>query len=519
MKSPYTIQDILLQTSQLIVYRVHDENGHSLALTRLLFNEREQGKLAAGAFENALEALKQLNHSCLRRALDGGLDEIDGAPWIITQFWEGDPLKTRHEAGNFNYEGKTRLEAQARNLMEFLGGYAGALNFSANEVIDTKASDGSALETFTMDLREWLLGWIRGDELVFERNPELGLARLSGSLPVTAPAISPVAPVVTQPLLTASLAPQVPLSSASSGSPVGLIAILTLLAGGIGGGAWWAMKDKEDKAASVEVAMVEEVEKKPAAVKEEISKSELARPVPQPEVASGPKQVSVSEPEVKLPISEKPEKVEGWLENRPDEGAIDDVSATDLEERKKQLDNWIYAQGRVAEVTEEGRLIFEVLKEGEAALEVELQGGEMPEVQGKDISVVGRLKTADLLIAPDASSIEILEEGEIVRLKEFYTVEDEETIKTLEGEKITLKATVLRSEASGSEKTIYLIFTDVKPFLAAAISNKPEEHGIDMEYFESLIGKEVSVTGIAEAESRDRRFIFRIFGKDDLKVE
>lgn len=505
MKSPYSIEDVLLQSPQLIVYRVVDQHGHSFALTRLLFNEREQGKLAAGGFENALEALKELDHSCLRRALDGGLDEIDGAPWIVTQLWEGDPVKARHEAGNFDYEGKARLETQARNLIESLGGYAGALSFNPSEVIDTKASDGSIVETFSMDLREWLLGWIRSDELFFERNPELGLARLLGTLPVAA---SVVAPAVTQALPTAPLAPQVPLSSASSGSPVGLIAILTLLAGGIGAGAWWAMKDKDElvKVAKIEAAAAI-VKKKPLSDKRKAPAQKSSFKAKPTQVA----QVAKAEPPK---LESKPK-----LQARPPASEIEEVNAGHPKKIKSLVGHWVALEGKISRRNKKGHWILtNTLEDGESMKIVyEGEESEIGEVAGRDLIATGIITSARSLKVVSKDDLEFLDE-ERVKV-EFYTIKDEEGIKDLEGEKITLKATVLRTEASSSEKTIYLIFTDEKPYLAAAISNKPEEHGIDMDYFDSLVGKEVSVTGIAEAESRDRRFIFRINGKDDLKVE
>lgn len=517
MKSLYSIEDVLLQTSQLIVYRVVGQDGHSLALTRLLFNEREQGQLAAGGFENALEALKQLDHSCLRRALDGGLDEVDGAPWIVTQLWEGDSVKDRYEAGNFNYEGKSRLEAQARNLMESLGGYAGALSFNPVEVIDTKASDGSIVETFSMDFREWLLGWIRSDEVLFERNPELGLARLLGALPVTTPAI---APAVMQPVSTvASLSPQVPLSSASSGSPVGLIAILTLLAAGIGGGAWWAMKDKGGDS---EVAIVNEVEeeqkpvfekKMPAQVKEKSSQPKPAKKEPEMVTAVEPKQAAVSEPE-EDPDSEFPSS-----SKRPDMGEMVELNASDLEKVSQSVGRWVIMRGKISSFSKDDDWVLESAGEDQPPIQVNFRGAKNEEVLGKSVEMIGYLESEKSLQLYKEGDFEILDEVDLIEIEgRVFTIEDEADVRLLTGASISFQAEVLKFHES--KATFYLEFTDGNEKLAARSYKQAVEGKITKEFFESLVGKIITVKGRVFGVNRfGGRFEIVVEELDQIKVE
>lgn len=275
MKSKYRIEDILHQSGQQVVYRVTDASGQNFALTRLIFGEAELGGLEDGVFEKAFEALKQFDHPCLRKVLDAGQDEVDRAPWIVTEWWDAPSVLQRYEDGNFKHEDKVRLEGQVRSLMEALGGFAATIKFDISQVVGIEAQDGSKVETFTLDLGEWFLVYARTGDAHFDRNPELGLARLLGKLPVSAPLVSAAD---AGPPSTYSPQHQVVVPT-GGGFSIVIVATVILLAAAVGGGVWFAnqAKDPEAKIALREGAEEEQPE---AALPVEKAAAVAVKPVP-----------------------------------------------------------------------------------------------------------------------------------------------------------------------------------------------------------------------------------------------
>lgn len=593
MKSDYRIEEVLNQSGQQIVYRVSNASGQSFALTRIIFGEAELGGLEDGVFEKALAAAKQLDHPCLRKVLDGGVDEVDHAPWIVTQWWDAKSAKQRHQDGEFLYEDKVRLEGQARNLMEGLGGFAASLKFDPSQVVGIQAQDGTGVETFGLDLREWFAVYSRTGDAHFDRNPELGFARMMGALPVSAPIVSAAqAP---------SALPQALVVSSGSGLSAGWIVMMIFLAGAIGGGTWWATQKKNAKPpiAEVKTERVEVIEKK----------SLVSVPLAEPPVARNSFKVS-DEEKIKTMKGETisltgrllnyesnsnylylhfkkfrkgskrvlavkiPKKIltasrdagffkkvigerilatgevarsgggRGWYvflkdvddllvldqqkpapqipkailkpKERPPAGEIVDVAASDSAAMKKNVGKWVALTGRVVRISRTG-WIFEAETEDGGIISGKLGEGNLSDAVGFTITAIGQLTSESEIVVATKDDIEIDEEGGSFEFKEFYTIKDDQGIRSLEGERLTLEASVLRVEKSGSGSTFYLVFTEERPYLAAAIGSDDEKYGVTYKYLESLVGKKIRVTGNASAERGGRRFILRMGGKDDIE--
>ena len=89
----YEIQDILSQDANGVIFRAVDrESGRDVVLRRFFPRGRDQGGLDAGeqeSFRVTVGKLKEVDHKCLRRVLDGGCDPVDGMPFLVTEWIEG----------------------------------------------------------------------------------------------------------------------------------------------------------------------------------------------------------------------------------------------------------------------------------------------------------------------------------------------------------------------------------------------------------------------------------------------
>ncbi|MGC6582778.1 MAG: hypothetical protein ACON4K_10720 [Akkermansiaceae bacterium] len=495
VKSNYRIEDILHQSAQQIVYRVTDLQGQSLALIRLIFGEAELGGLEDGVFSKALEVLRQLDHPCLRRVVDGGQDEVDGAPWVVTHWSDGPSVKERHEAGGFDREDKITLEGQARSLIEGLEGFAATIKFDAAQIVGIQALDGSKVETFGIDLREWFMVYARTGDAYFDRNPELGLARLLGSLPVSAPMVSSAVAPPPSPA-----ARQVALSSSGSGASTGITVTMILLAVAVGGGFWLAQKKREPES---NVAQSEAV----AQVKEK-SSSGVVHPAAEPTLRDGRTPSA-------FPVKEN--QIPAISVERPPAGEMAEVSAEDSAAMKANVGKWVILTGRVVGTPSNGKWVFEEETEDGKEIIGKLGEGDMSDAIGFKITAVGFLVSEEEFAVVSQKDVEIDKEGGSFEFKEYYTIKNEKKIWELEGERLTLQGKVLRAEKSGSGSTFYLVFTEERPYLAAAIGSDDEKYGVTFKYLESLEGKRIRVTGKAEAERGKKRFILRMSGKDDIE--
>ena len=94
----FEIEDIVTQDKHGIVFRGRlVETDESVAIRRFFPFGKDGGGLeedAGIAFELAAKRLATLEHICLRSVICGGVDPIDAMPFLLTQWVEGDSLKT-----------------------------------------------------------------------------------------------------------------------------------------------------------------------------------------------------------------------------------------------------------------------------------------------------------------------------------------------------------------------------------------------------------------------------------------
>jgi hypothetical protein len=99
----YEILDILAQDASGVVFHAEErDTGRSVVLRRFFPYGPEGGGLQEAeraAYMAALDRVKQLHYPTLRTIIDGGCDPVDGMPFLVTEWVEGqrlsELLKTR----------------------------------------------------------------------------------------------------------------------------------------------------------------------------------------------------------------------------------------------------------------------------------------------------------------------------------------------------------------------------------------------------------------------------------------
>ncbi len=89
-------------------------------------------------FESALAQLMQLNHDCLRSVVNGGLDPVDGYPWVAARWWDGVALTDRVRHHDLTEEELLRIQAYSKSLINALGPIAGTVAFTPASICDLR---------------------------------------------------------------------------------------------------------------------------------------------------------------------------------------------------------------------------------------------------------------------------------------------------------------------------------------------------------------------------------------------
>jgi len=159
MANRFQVQDLVSQTADTVVYRALTKEGTALALTRLrLDSEAVESLRSPGVFEQALAGLRAIKHDHLRVVLDAGQDEVDGYPWLTSQWLEGKPL-SELEVGEKEMR---NLGEQIQSLVADLGEEVNALNFDPQQILTARGENGRLHALFTIDYLRWFKDWAAG---------------------------------------------------------------------------------------------------------------------------------------------------------------------------------------------------------------------------------------------------------------------------------------------------------------------------------------------------------------------
>jgi hypothetical protein len=497
VKNDYQIQELVAQSANMVVYLVTDKEGQRHALTRLVLSEKRLENFLSEQFEAAFAQLKTLEHPCLRGVMDGGLDEVDNQPWVVSQWWEGENLEDRLADQQFGDPELNRLHGLAQVLIEKIAPFAGAIAFQPNLIINTKAADGSSIETFTMDFFLWFDDWAAGVSPGSSVDPNRKLANLVTL--IQGPPISrPIFPTVIEPPAVTRLA------SAKSTGSTGTVLLVAgiLLTLGLGGFAF--LKNRKPK--EPEVTSIEESEKKKA-----------------PKAASGarPRKIEASIPSRPVESSKQTSKLKGrpempdmeWLEENHQ------LSAKDEGRRKELAGKWVNVRGWVEAVSGEGEWTFEIDGSDGVPLKARLEGRSTLKVEGKAVGVIGFLVNRDLLVIPKLWGDDVLADDELLEERNPFTVQDAARIEEMEGRTIRLTGKVVELEEGSTSIFLHFIKVDGEnAILAGKISKKKFTKTHDAEFFEGLVGKNITLAGVV-TKSLSRKGKYILFERNkDLKL-
>ena len=155
--SRFQIQEMLSQDATRVVFLAENTStGEKAALRRFLLsgeNDRDSGVLAA-----AIDRLLTFRHPSIRAVLEGGVDEIDGAPMLVTEWLEGASLGELLENAVLSEEDGLVMVLQALGLLEALEIPAetevAGIDFRAEDVVVLQR-EGEPVVTVWPTLSAW----------------------------------------------------------------------------------------------------------------------------------------------------------------------------------------------------------------------------------------------------------------------------------------------------------------------------------------------------------------------------
>ncbi len=361
---------MVLQSQQVVVYRMVDDAGREYALSRFILPKDVLIALNDGRFPQCLKELMSISHGCLRPVIDGGLDPVDRSPWLATYWWEGKPLQDRLQDKEISGDDVHRIEEHARAVMAGVGQFASFLNFDPGKIVAVQGSAGEVVETFTIDLYQWFLSWATGRPPAPDREPNRQLSGLlskirkniasplprntthvisppqttsmnSGIMPVAGPVTGMIRPVATSAVGTVQHAKQAnamkhnpdPLAAyrkkATTGQKAGVTAAVLFIAAAVGGIGWFVLQERNTKQAIAKKPKEQKVvTPSPEKKVEKISILERLRNKAELERAQA-KKISVDEPVV--PKAIVLEEGDGpTIVGVPDEPEIEEPPSSDL---------------------------------------------------------------------------------------------------------------------------------------------------------------------------------------------
>lgn len=159
----FQIEDHIHQDSSGVIFRAIDtENGRSVALRRFFPFGVDGGGLIDDerkAYNTTIGRLARVHHPALRAVIGGSCDPVDGIPFIVTEWIEGEPLSVLLESAPLDAETAVELISCAIEVCELI---SRALNDEAvwvdvdlETIVRGDASSGRGF-TFWISPLKWL---------------------------------------------------------------------------------------------------------------------------------------------------------------------------------------------------------------------------------------------------------------------------------------------------------------------------------------------------------------------------
>jgi hypothetical protein len=161
--SRFRIEDLISQDSASVVYLgVDEKTGEWAALRRFFLRSGGSVGIAEedqAAFSEAIALLSEVQHPSLRRVLEGGLDEVDGVPYVATEWAEGLILRDILANEPLSPADGELLVRQGLDVAEHMESFFGVgahwLKIHPDSVI-LKASGEGKMFTFSISLDRWM---------------------------------------------------------------------------------------------------------------------------------------------------------------------------------------------------------------------------------------------------------------------------------------------------------------------------------------------------------------------------
>ena len=465
----FQIQEMVHQDSDGVLFQALDkQTGRLVALNRFFLQGKILAKLrkkeegGKSLFDERMAQLKALEVPHVQKVLGGGFDEIDETPYVVAEWVDGMSLKEGFEKKIFSEGEGAAFEAQARATLSALPEELGAAICMTEEEVLTSRDESGGLKTlFRLSPRRYF-GVVGGMNIAKE-DQEKALKLLVERFPVVpsqpVPAAAPselvkseVKETEVKGKLVTGVASTgvVPMASSTPvlksaqksgkagvlwGSLAGLIALL-----GVGGWLVFATSKDEDEVASNEEG-----------VSQERQHSSQKAPLD-----------SALEEE---PVEEK-KTVETPLTR-------EELAAERVENARKEL-----AEAREPNKSRMPNTNAFRIEEKSIEGEIDLFGDEEEN--------------------REEENEENEENEELAEVKEFYTPEDVELLKKIEGEEIDFRGKVSASSRSGGGEGV-LLYLDFgqrskHPFVSFQFENNPTP--VKQEEWDAFIGKEVTVKAV-----------------------
>lgn len=483
MEEQFQIEEMVYQDSHEVVFQAREvSSGHLVALRRFFLEDealdrlRGSGEVGEGPFAEGLAWLQTLAIPGLRKVLGGGFDALDGTPYLIMEWVDGETLEHCAEGGALLEGEGAVFEAQARQTLVALAEeHREAMALEAREVILARALDGSLVTSLTISPRRYF-GRIGGMNFpTVDRQQALRdlKAKFSGGS---------LGDGGSRPDLTSAAGPQ--LASASKGSGAGLLwgslAALLATAGGVG---WLMMGRVEDGPALSETRQGAEL------VAAKAPKEPAGLAPSESTVAPGSETVA-AKPDEEVRDQEKAEEAEEaeMAQRAAQVAALAAAAREDLAAPEKRVPPQLPAKSTAFVVDEKKR-------EGE--IDADELFGQGPPPEEKPEEVAGREAVAE---APEPTPIAATNRWAPSAFLEvesaFHFEKVNELLPTLKGSQVFLEGVVSEIGKSGSDLHWYFYFEDkTGDSVRVVYRHAHDSQSQEFEDWERFTGKTVRLKG------------------------
>ena len=477
MQQNYQIEELTYQTSATVTYRARTKNGIPHTLTRLNLPPEELAPLGDGKFGQAYARLLNLQHGCLRPVTEGGLDPVDNIPWIATRWWEGKLLSDQIEKKSLTGSDIARIQHHGESLIQAMEEVSGALSFNPETIVTTRSLEGEKVTTFEFNYLSWFIDSAKDFTPGAQQNAYANLSKLIDSLEdelAKAEASAPTNTSLDQPQEN-TLTPGNSIAISPSQTTQG--------------------DTPSTQVPGSQLTLVSD-EKSPRAFN--IQPSDIS------DESSVPKKIAgIAAALIAIGISAY------MLANR---GPSTPNSAESGDKPPSEKVSELNTNSHLAHnnPTTPSSTIPEKVIERENPLSPRV--GEQKDHTGSDSS--------SKIANTDSNNI-----GKQANLRpqKIFTIEDEEQLRSMGEETITLRAMVSDYTETATRSTLYLVFHEEGPGFRAGISPKKLGSDIDEPWLRQFVGKEILITGRVTTfenakNNRGKRLVIRFSKKSSIEL-